>query len=182
MLERYQHKATVKQLCDWMDLPRSSYYYKPSGERRGVKPSTVTFKVDGSLMPNAEVVDKIKTILSGEFVCYGYKKVTMQLKQDDFIINHKKVYRMMDESSLLLGKSIKTNGKRQWVKQRRIQATKPMEYLCLDIKYLWIHGEKRFYYLLTILDVFTRKVLQWILQKSVRKFDVINLLRAINLQ
>ena len=57
-----------------------------------------------------------------------------------------------------------------------------MEYLCLDIKYLWIHGEKRFYYLLTILDVYSRKVLQWILQKSVRKIDVINLLRRINLQ
>jgi putative transposase len=182
MLEQYQQKTTLKQLCGWMSLPRSSYYYKPSGERRGIKPSTSTLKANGTIVPNAEVVDTIKSILSGEFVCYGYRKVTMQLKQDEFIINHKKVYRLMDENSLLLGKSIKTNGKRQWVKHRKIQATKPMEYLCLDIKYLWIHGEKRFYYLLTILDVYSRKVLQWILQKSVRKKDVINLLRAINLQ
>ena len=57
-----------------------------------------------------------------------------------------------------------------------------MEYLCLDIKYLWIHGEKRYYFLLTILDVFTRKVLRWILQKSIRKIDVINLFREINLE
>lgn len=61
-------------------------------------------------MANAEVVDKIKTILSGEFVCYGYKKITMQLKQNDFIINHKKVYRLMDENSLLLGKSMQGQG------------------------------------------------------------------------
>jgi len=182
MLERYQPKATLKQLCNWMSLPRSSYYYKPSGERRGVKPSTSTLKANSVNVSNTEVVDTIKTILSGEFVCYGYQKVTMQLKQNDFIINHKKVYRLMDENSLLLGKTIRTNGKRQWVKHRKIQATKPMEYLCLDIKYLWIHGEKRFYYLLTILDVYSRKVLQWILQKSVRKIDVINLLRRINLQ
>jgi hypothetical protein len=47
---------------------------------------------------------------------------------------------------------------------------------------MWIAGEQRWYYLLTILDVYTRKVLQWILQKSIRKIDVINLFRLIDLQ
>ncbi|MDP1971981.1 MAG: integrase core domain-containing protein, partial [Sediminibacterium sp.] len=45
-----------------------------------------------------------------------------------------------------------------------------------------VHGEKRYYFLLTILDVYSRKVLRWILQKSVRKIDVINLFREINLE
>jgi len=182
MIDQYQQKATFKELCQWTMLPRSSFYYKPSGGKRGMNPSSQTAMIDGTLVPNTEVVDKIRSILSGEFVCYGYHKVTMQLKQEDFIINRKKVYRLMDENSLLLGKTIKTSGKRQWVKHRKINAIKPMEYLCLDIKYLWIHGEKRFYYLLTILDVYSRKVLHWILQKSVRKIDVINLFRLINVQ
>lgn len=182
MLEKYQDKAPVKDLCSWIVLPRSSYYYKPSGGEKGSKPSIETSKKDGTIVPNTDVVDKIRAILSGEFVCYGYQKITIQLKREDFIINHKKVYRLMDQNSLLLGKTIKTNGKRQWVKHRKIKAVKPMEYLCLDIKYLWVHGEKRFYYLLTILDVYSRKILKWILQKSVRKIDVINLFRIINLQ
>jgi putative transposase len=182
MLERYQDKAPVKDLCNWIMIPCSSYYYKPSERKRGSKPSMETSKMDGTIVPNTEVVDKIRAILSGEFVCYGYHKITKQLKREEFIINHKKVYRLMDQSSLLLGKAIRTNGKRQWVKHRKIKAVKPMEYLCLDIKYLWIHGEKRFYYLLTILDVYSRKILEWILQKSVRKIDVINLFRRINLQ
>ena len=182
MLEKYQDKAPKRDLCNWIMLPRSSYYYKPSERKRGPKPSIETSRKDGTIVPNTEVVDKIRAILSGEFVCYGYRKISMQLKQEDFIINHKKVYRLMDESSLLLGKAIKTNGKRQWVKHRKIKAIKPMEYLCLDIKYLWVHGEKRFYYLLTILDVYSRKIMEWILQKSVRKIDVINLFRLINLQ
>jgi len=55
-----------------------------------------------------------------------------------------------------------------------------MEYLCLDIKHLWVEGERRHYYLLTILDVYTRKVLGWILQKSIRKMDVINMFRTLN--
>jgi transposase InsO family protein len=57
-----------------------------------------------------------------------------------------------------------------------------MEYLCLDIKYLWVAAEQRFYYLLTIIDVYTRKVLEWLLQRSIRKADVINLFRKVQRQ
>lgn len=182
MVQRYRHKIAVKELCIWIMLSRSHFYYKPSGEKRGLKPSTETIKADGEIVSNEEVIDRIKSILSGEFICYGYQKITIQLKQEQYIINHKKVYRLMDQNNLLLGKVIRTKGKRQWVKHRKINAEKPMEYLCLDIKYLWVHGEKRYYFLLTILDVFTRKVLRWILQKSIRKIDVINLFREINLE
>lgn len=182
MVQRYRHKISTKELCIWIMLSRSSFYYKPSGSKKGAKPSTETVKVDGKIVPNENVVERIKTILSGEFVCYGYQKIAIQLKQEQYIINHKKVYRLMDQNNLLLGKVIRAKGKRQWVKHRKINAAKPMEYLCLDIKYIWVHGEKRYYFLLTILDVYSRKVLRWILQKSVRKIDVINLFREVNLE
>lgn len=182
MISQYNGQVPVKELCDWITLSRSNFYYRPSDGRRGFKPSCTTLKADGNEVSNEVVVDEIRSILSGEFVCYGYQKVTQQLKNMQYMINHKKVYRLMDESNLLLGKVIRTSGKRQWVKHRKIQAQKPMEYLCLDIKYLWIEGERRHYYLLTILDVYTRKVLQWILQKSIRKMDVINLFRALHRQ
>jgi transposase InsO family protein len=182
MVQKYRHKISTKELCIWIILARSSFYYKPSGSKRGPKPSTGTVKTDGEIVSNENVVERIKSILSGEFVCYGYQKITIQLKQEEYIINHKKVYRLMDQHNLLLGKVIRTKGRRQWVKHRKINAEKPMEYLCLDIKYLWVHGEKRYYFLLTVLDVFTRKVLRWILKKSIRKIDVINLFREINLE
>ena len=182
MVQKYRHKIAVKELCIWIMLSRSSFYYKPSAEKRGLKPSSETVKSDGEIVSNAEVVERIKTILSGEFVCYGYQKIAIQLKQEQYVINHKKVYRLMNQNNLLLGKVIRTKGRRQWVKHRRINAERPMEYLCLDIKYLWVHGEKRYYFLLTVLDVFTRKILRWILQKSIRKIDVINLFREINLE
>jgi putative transposase len=182
MVVQYNNQVPVKDLCRWMTLPRSNFYYQPSAGHRGFKPSVTTIKTDGSSVSNAVVIEDIKAILSGEFVCYGYQKTTQELKNRQYVINHKKVYRLMDESNLLLGKVIRTSGKRQWVKHRKIQAQKPMEYLCLDIKYLWIEGEKRHYYLLTILDVYTRKVLQWRLQKSIKKIDVINLFRAIHQQ
>ncbi len=55
-----------------------------------------------------------------------------------------------------------------------------MEYLCLDIKYVYVHGEKRNIYLLTIIDVFSRKIVNQIFQKSIKQIDVINDFRRIN--
>jgi putative transposase len=182
MVKQFEAQATVQQLCSWVNLPRSIFYYEPSQGKRGFKPSTVTFKQDGSCLSNETVVEEIRQILGQEFVCYGYQKVAVELKNKLFIINHKKVYRLMDENNLLLGKVIKTSGKREFVKHRKITATRPIEYLCLDIKYIWVHGEGRFYYLLTILDVYTRKVLRWIFQRSVRKMDVILLFYSIDLE
>lgn len=182
LINQYKRKAPLQDLCKWVMLPRSLYYYKPTGGIKGIKPSTHTCRQDGSMTGNDDVVEEIKAILSGEFVCYGYLKVTHELRNQDYIINPKKVYRLMDECNLLLGKVIKTQGKRQWVKQRKITAQKPLEYLCLDIKYVWVDGEKRHYYLLTVIDVFTRKVLCWILQKSIKQMDVIRLLRKLDLE
>ncbi|MDP3467342.1 MAG: DDE-type integrase/transposase/recombinase [Daejeonella sp.] len=54
-----------------------------------------------------------------------------------------------------------------------------MEYLCLDIKYIYVHADRRNYYLLTILDVFSRRTVDQIFQKSIRQMDVINAFRRI---
>lgn len=75
---------------------------------------------------------------------------------------------------------IRTSGRREFVQHRKIAASRTMEYLCLDIKYVWIHPEKRHYYLLSIMDVYSRKILNWIFQRSIRKMDVINLFRLID--
>jgi len=182
LVDQYKPKIPLRDLCQWTMLPRSRYYYQPVGGTKGIRPSTHTLKQDGSLVSNEFVVDDIKAILSDDFVCYGYHKVTMELRQKDYVINPKKVYRLMDQSNLLLGKVIKTQGKRKWIKHRKIEATKPLEYLCLDIKYVWIDGEKRYYYLLTVIDVYTRRVMGWILKKSIKQMDVIRLLRKLDLE
>jgi putative transposase len=176
----HRENTTTTNLCAMVNLPRSVYHYKSSDNPAGRKPSTETFKQDGSKVSNDFIVEEIKVILSGEFVNYGYDKTTEMLRRMQYIINEKKVYRLMEENNLLLGKIIRTKGKRKWVEHRKIKATRPMEYLCLDIKYVWVEGEKRNYYLLTILDVFTRKVLRWIFQSSIRKDDVIVFFSMLN--
>ncbi len=88
----------------------------------------------------------------------------------------------MDENKLLLGKTIRTQGWREFVKHRRIEAARPLACICLDIKYIWVQGERKNYYLLTVLDVFTRKALQQLLKRSIRKMDVIDLFRRIDVE
>jgi putative transposase len=180
---KYKYWSDITRLCKWLEIPKSVYYYKPKDGKPGAKVSTHTHRRDGSVVSNEAVVEDIRKILSEPFNMYGYETVSIELKQDySYIINKKKVYRLMDEHKLLLEKIIKTSGKLQFVQHRKINASKPMEHLCLDIKYVWIHGEKRFYYLLSIMDVYSRRILAWLFQKSIRKMDVINLFRTLNQQ
>lgn len=179
-MKRYQSNTCITNLLKWVDLPHSSYYYKPKTGRRGIRVSTCTYKTDGSIHSNEMVVSDIKNILQNEFCCYGYHNITSELRDRNYIINPKKVYRLMNENKLLLGKVIRASGKRQFVQHRKITTARPMDCICLDIKYVWIDGEKRNYYLLTILDVHTRIVLDQILQRSIRKIDVINAFKRVN--
>lgn len=78
-------------------------------------------------------------------------------------------------------KVIRTHGKREWVKLRKVTATRPMEYLCCDIKYIWIKGECRNYYMLSPMDIYSRRILDHIFQGSIRKIDVIKLIARMNL-
>lgn len=178
---QFQNQARIKDLCRWTDVPRSSHYYKAHPGPRGMRPTTHTLKQD-QFVPNAHVVDEMRRILGQDYCVYGYHVMADALNVLGYLINDKKVYRLMKENHLLLGKIIRTHGKRNWVKFRRINASRPMEYICLDITYIWVHGENRWYYQLAIMDVYSRMILCWIFQKSVRQNDVIALMRHLDLR
>ena len=178
-MKQFEARANRTLLCQWLDLPRSVYYYHPQSGTPGVGPSQVTMKLDGSWVDNQQVVMSIRQLLNVEFNALGYEYITYELKKE-YLINKKKVYRLMKEHNLLLGKVIRPMGKREFVKFRRIVASKPLEYLCWDIKYVWVQGERRNYYLLSVLDVYSRKILDWLFQGSIRQIDLINLLRRVN--
>lgn len=156
-------------------LSKSTYYYRNSDNKRGRKPSDYTEKVDGTRVSNSEVVNEIENLLLNDFITYGYIKMSYYLKQKGYVINKKKVYRLMKENSLLLQKRIKPNFKRDFIKTRKVSPNSPYELLEIDIKYLYLRAEKRNVYLLTLIDVFSRKVLGYVVKYSIRKNDVIAL-------
>lgn len=174
MVEKFKHRASYVDLCRWLTISRSSQYYQPSNEKRGRKPSECTAKTDGSVVPNQAVVTSlIEEVYSQEFVRYGYQLSTEELQQLGFMINEKKVYRLMKENGLLLDKITSGRLKRTWVKWRKIENAKPLDHICMDIKYVYIHGARRNAYLLAIMDVATRYVLGWSLRWSMKHTDVI---------
>ncbi len=163
-------------------MAASSYYYRPKTGKQGRKPSTHTLMQDGSLVSNDTVVLAIRFILAEEFVCYGYSKTTGELRENGCVINYKKCYRLMKQHRLLCGHVIRPaagSGKRKFVKWRVQQASRPMEQLCMDIKYVHIHAENRNALLLTVLDVYTRSIVGQVLWWQMRKEHVIWLLHRI---
>lgn len=178
---KFKDRVSVKEICKWAEVPKSSFHYKAHPGQRGMRASTHTPIGDG-LVENALVVDQIRAILGMDYCVYGYHVMTAELRGLGYLINPKKVYRLMDENRLLCGKVIRCKGKRDYVKFRRIEATRPMQYLCLDIKYVWVQGESRWYYQLAIMDVFSRMILAWIFQRSVKQTDVIAMMRHLDLK
>ncbi|MDV6218927.1 hypothetical protein R1T14_05480, partial [Flavitalea sp. BT771] len=65
----------------------SSFYYKASGARKGIKPSTHSLTIAGERIENKIVVVQIEVVLRQEFCCYGYKNMTAELRDLGWIIN-----------------------------------------------------------------------------------------------
>ena len=74
----------VKLVLEVLEIPRSSYYYrpKPGTGCKGREQSTHRIQRDGSIVSNEVVVKDIEWILGQEFVDYGYLKVTHWLRQE----------------------------------------------------------------------------------------------------
>lgn len=133
-------------------LSRSSYYYKAKE------------KAPEKVKADCDLMDRIERIVL-EFAGYGYRRVTKQLHREYVIANHKKVLRIMRESSLLVVY------KRKWIKttdsnhQYRIYPNLANRMILKAINQLWrsdityiriLYG---FVYLAVILDAFSRKVI-----------------------
>lgn len=108
-------------------------------------------------VPNPEVVEEIKLIQSDPDTDYGYRKMYFALMMLGYYINHKKVYRLMQESGLL--KERYKRIEKTFAKYRIVIPEGPLEVLEMDIKLVWVVQDRRHAYALTVIDTFTRAVL-----------------------
>lgn len=65
----------------------------------------------------------------------------------------------MSEAQLLKEQYKKKD--KQYVQYRKVVPKRPLEVLEMDIKYIWIQDARRYAFILTIIDTFSRKVLCW---------------------
>lgn len=145
-------------------LTRHQFYYKPTGTKPGKRPSDSTPHRDPATLiareaGHAEVVEQIVKLKLDPNQTNWYRMLTIALQIKGYYINHKKVYRLMREQQLLEQPRKRTG--RNFVKFRRVAPAGPLHVLEMDIKYIWIYEKRRYAFILTVIDTFTRYVLHW---------------------
>ena len=85
-VHQQQPERAISRLCQVLEVSRSWYYEKQS------RPE--------SSESDVELRDAIECIIL-DFPGYGYRRVTHALKRSGWLVNHKRVLRIMREESLL---------------------------------------------------------------------------------
>ena len=160
-------------------MSRSSYYYRSNGRPKGKKPSTHTFHQTGTRISNQELVKMIKELLAQEFIDYGYKRTAYALKRLGWIVNVKKVYRLMKKHGLLYPVRRRSASDKTYVKHTKPNPLYPFHIMEVDIKYIWLHWQRRHAYLITFLCVKTRYVIGWALDIRMKSSQVAALLEQV---
>jgi transposase InsO family protein len=155
-------------------ISKHQYYYQPKSSKQGLKPSLSSVYIDSEGIKmsvlNTEIIDLMRLIHQDSDTDYGHRKMTTALKLIGYLINHKKVYRLMKEAHLLKEKHEKPS--KTYVKYRKVFPKQPFEVLEMDIKFVWIEEFKMHAYILTSIDTFTRVVLDRFTDYSIKKEDV----------
>ena len=142
-------------------LPRSTYYYQLK-------------KLDG-LDKDKELKTEIQAIYNDHKGNYGYRRVTLELRNRGFVVNHKKVQRLMK----VLGLSARIRRKRKYSSyqgeigkkaenliQRQFEASKPMEKCYTDVTEFAIPNSTQKLYLSPVLDGFNSEIIAYNLSTS----------------
>ena len=107
-----------------------------------------------------------------EWPAYGYRRITRELQQRGFAVNHKHVLRMLREDNLLCVRQrifVVTTDSRHNLPiypnlAREVKPTAINQLWVADITYIRLRTE--FVYLAVILDAFSRRVIGWALGQT----------------
>ena len=148
----------------------STYYY----QKRLVEHSEHTFSLavgrpilgyslnkSNKPISDEQIKEWLTELVLGEEGGYGYRKLTKCLKQQHHLfINKKKVYRLCKELKILQKqRQIKQKHPRKLARNRTITSVNQLWEI--DIKYGYIAGENRFFYLMCLIDVYDRVIVDY---------------------
>jgi putative transposase len=149
MAEQYP-KAVV---CRVLGVARSSLYHQPS------------------LVRNEALETGMKEVCA-QFPCYGYRRVTAELRRRGWRVNRKKVTRLMKTMGLQAKKVVRkrrtTNSEHSFPRYPNLVESlvvqHPDQVWVADITYIRL--KQGFVYLAVLMDVFTRAIRGWHLDRS----------------
>lgn len=130
---------------------------------------------------DAVIMNEIRDIYQESSASYGYRRVTVALRERGFIVNHKKVAALQKKAGIqAIYPYKKTTIKNQAHKifpylLRSLLIDRPNKVWQVDITYIKMRGG--FVFLVALIDVFSRKIMGWSLSTSL---DTQSCLRALN--
>jgi transposase InsO family protein len=149
---------TVKALCSMTGLSRATYY------RRRVPILGIPVQM--------EMRDELQRIAL-EFPCYGYRRITAEMRRRHWEVNHKRVLRWMRQDNLLCLRRkrfvpVTTDSRHPWPAYPNLARTMTLTAInqlwVADITYVRLRTE--FIYLAVILDAYSRRVIGWALGRG----------------
>jgi putative transposase len=169
----------VRTVCRICQVPRSSYYYhKKHPERR--KPVSqgrpipgYSYDQNGKVVLDARIKGYLRRLIQGVNAAFGYRKLTVLLRRKyKLVISKKKVYRLCKELGILGPQREKSNPVPKKLANNRI-VTGPNQLWQMDIKYGYIAGKQRHFYVASIIDVFDRSIVAYHRGKVCSAKDVV---------
>nr|WP_180962148.1 IS3 family transposase [Streptococcus intermedius] len=161
IIQELKDEFALTLLFDILDLPRSSYYYHINQLKQVDK--------------DKELKAKVKAIYDEHKGNYGYRQITLELRNQGFLVNHKKVQRLMK----LMNLTARIRRKRKYSSykgevgkkadnliQRQFEASKPYEKCYTDITEFAIPASSQKLYLSPILDGYNSEIIAYHLSTS----------------
>jgi putative transposase len=147
----------IERLCELGQVSRAGFYRWQHG------PMTSDDDLD--------LRDELQRI-AVEFPYYGWRRMQKELKDRGWVVNHKRVRRIMREDNLLCLRRRKFVVTTDSDHDRRVYPNLAAELELTGLNQLWVADityirlELEFVYLAVVLDAFSRRVIGWALQRS----------------
>jgi transposase InsO family protein len=154
-----QGELTIQDMCESTRVSRASYYRnwkkrQPKEERTALR-------------------DAIQREALKNRHC-GYRRITQELKRDGWVVNHKRVLRLMREDNLLSLRRrrfvVTTDSDHRW----QVYPNLARHMVLSDINQLWVADityvrlKQEFIYVAVILDVYSRRVVGWSIDRTLQ--------------
>jgi putative transposase len=155
-----QGLLTVERMCRLAGVSRAGYYRHWTASAPRQEETTIRDAVQRAALANR---------------FYGYRRITRELQENGFVVNHKRVLRLMREDNLLCLRKrpfvpITTDSRHEWPvvpNLARGMVLSGIDQLWVaDITYVRLQEE--FAFLAVVLDAFSRRVVGWALERHLR--------------
>ena len=149
---------TIVQMCEASGISRASFYRRWQSQEPKAEEAALRDAIQRLTLKKRQ---------------RGYRLVTRHLKREGWLINHKRVLRLMREDNLLCIRRrrfvITTDSDHCW----KIYPNLARSMVVTDLNQLWVADityvrlRLEFVYVAVILDVYSRRVVGWSIQKQI---------------